>query len=143
MNTRPGREAPGIYLLSSGMMVENTPSWKTAAALLDSPRNTIAFVGYCDPDTPGGQLRKTRPNQPFAFPGLRQSVPARAHIEAFDLSSHADREDLLAYAMARNPRSLVLNHGDPQARDWFRQQIAHSHPACSVIDPPPLQTLTV
>jgi Cft2 family RNA processing exonuclease len=139
----PGREAPGIYLLSSGMMVENTPSWKTAAALLDSPRNTIAFVGYCDPDTPGGQLRKTRPNQPFAFPGLRQSVPARAHIEAFDLSSHADREDLLAYAMARNPRSLVLNHGDPQARDWFHQQIAHSHPACSIIDPPPLQTLTV
>ena len=35
-------------------MVEHTPSYRVAADLLGSHQNTICFVGYCDPDTPGG-----------------------------------------------------------------------------------------
>src|SRR5687768_5385839 len=56
-----------IYVVSSGMMVERTPSYIMASGLLGHARNTIAFVGYCDPDTPGGQLLATHPGDDFLF----------------------------------------------------------------------------
>ncbi len=140
---RAGKDRPGIYLLSSGMMVENTPSFNAAAALLESHRNTIAFVGYCDPDTPGGRLLKARQGEKFLFRAMGKSVPAMARVEKFDLSSHADREELLAFALERHPRCVVLNHGDPGARQWFREQINSVDPKCRVIDPVPLQSTPV
>ena len=65
----PGRDLPmqGIYLVSSGMMVENTPSYVLATSMLGQDSNSILFVGYCDPSTPGGQLLETQPGEPFEF----------------------------------------------------------------------------
>lgn len=140
---RPGRDRPGIYLLSSGMMVENTPSYKAASVLLESHHNTIAFVGYCDPDTPGGKLVKLRKGDKYLFKALGKPVEAMARIEKFDLSSHADREELLQFTTGRNPRCVVLHHGDPGARDWFRKELAQWDPNCQVIDPEPLKPVTV
>jgi Cft2 family RNA processing exonuclease len=140
---RPGKERPGVYLLSSGMMVENTPSYRAASVLLESHRNTIAFVGYCDPDTPGGKILKLRQGDKYLFKALNKSVEAMAHIEKFDLSSHADREELLQFAKDRNPRSVVLHHGDPAAREWFRNELLAWDPKCHVVDPEPLKCLTV
>jgi hypothetical protein len=54
----------GLYVLGSGMMVENTPSYALAAGMLGHARNTIGFVGYCDPETPGGELLATKPARP-------------------------------------------------------------------------------
>jgi Cft2 family RNA processing exonuclease len=139
----PGRDGPAIYLLSSGMMVENTPSYTAAAALLGSHQNTICFVGYCDPDTPGGKLLKLRQGEKFLFKALRKTVQSLAHIEKFDLSSHADREELLEAALTRHPRAVVLSHGDKEARDWFKDQFKELDPGCKVVDPPPLRTVTV
>lgn len=140
---RPGADGPAIYLLSSGMMVENTPSYNAAATLLGSHQHTIAFVGYCDPDTPGGKVLKLRQGEKFFFRAKGKTVPVMARIEKFDLSSHADREELLAYALDRHPRCLVLTHGDPDARAWFRGQVETVDPRCRVIDPPPLKAVTV
>lgn len=135
---RPGQNGPAIYLLSSGMMTENTPSYTAAAELLGSPHNTICFVGYCDPDTPGGKLQQARPGSNFLFKAIGKKVPMAAKIERFDLSSHADREELLAFAIARKPRYIVLTHGDPEARTWFREQLGQQLPKCTIIDPAPL-----
>lgn len=140
---RPGSDGPAVYLLSSGMMVENTPSYLAAAALLGSHQNSICFVGYCDPDTPGGKLLKVRQGDKFLFKAIGKSVQALAHVEKFDLSTHADREAILEYGMARHPRSVVLTHGDPDAREWFRQSILKLDPKCKVVDPPPLKPVTV
>ena len=61
-------------------------------------RNSILFVGYCDPDTPGGQLLQSQPGEEFDFEEIDCIEPIRAKIQQFDLSGHADREELLAYA---------------------------------------------
>lgn len=140
---RAGSDGPAIYLLSSGMLVENTPSYRAAAALLGEHQNTICFVGYCDPDTPGGKLQRVRQGEKFLFKAYRKTVQALAHIEKFDLSSHADREELLEFTLARHPRAVVLSHGDPEARDWFSEQISAVDPKCKVVDPQPLRTVTV
>jgi Cft2 family RNA processing exonuclease len=141
----PGREPGqrGIYVVSSGMMVEHTPSYALAASLLPHPRNAVCFVGYCDPDTPGGRLLATQPGQSYLFSNLDFSTPVRARVEKFHLSGHADREELLDFAAARQPRAVVITHGDPPARAWFADALSRLPCAPKVIDPVPGETVTV
>lgn len=147
----PRKLAPGedpkqnaLYLVSSGMMVENTPSYILASGLLGHARNTIGFVGYCDPDTPGGQLLAAKPGDDFLFETAHVRTKVKAHIERFELSGHADREELLEFALQTEARSIVLTHGDPPARAWFAQQLAEKvSRSTKVIDPVPLQTYQV
>jgi len=54
-----------LYVVSSGMLVERTPSYTLASGLLGTARNTIGFVGFCDPDTPGGKLLVTPAARPL------------------------------------------------------------------------------
>jgi Cft2 family RNA processing exonuclease len=105
---KPGDEPskPTIFVISSGMMVENMPSYNIAACLLGNAKNSICFVGYCDPDTPGGHLQGTPSGGNFLFSTLGYSTPIRAVIERFDLSFHADREELLQAAIRLDPAPL-------------------------------------
>ncbi|MDR1283333.1 MAG: MBL fold metallo-hydrolase [Opitutaceae bacterium] len=126
-----------LYILSSGMLVENTPSYMLASGLVGHARNTVGFVGYCDPDTPGGELLRSAPGDPFLFKTAHVKTKIKARIEKFELSGHADREELLQFAVQTGARSLVLTHGDPDARAWFAQQLAEQAPYTKVLDPVP------
>ncbi len=133
----------GIYIASSGMMVERTPSYVLASGLLSHTRNTIAFVGYCDPDTPGGQLLAGKPGDDFLFDAVHVKQKIRARVERFELSGHADREELAEFAIQTTARSVVLTHGDPPARAWFAEQLTRQMPGTRVLDPVPLQQYQV
>ena len=135
---QPGEPIPmrGIYLVSSGMMVENTPSYLLAASMLGDDRNGLFFVGYCDPATPGGQLLDTEHGEDFLFDAIDIRQKIRASIHKYDLSGHADRDELLAYAEAVSPRKIILHHGDPDARAWFMQKLKERN--LTVLDPKPL-----
>jgi Cft2 family RNA processing exonuclease len=137
--TDPGRKPrqAGIYLVSSGMLVEKTPAWRLAANLVDHPDCAIFFVGYCDPDTPGGALIGTPPGGEFEFKGLDHIARVRCEVERFHLSGHADREELIAFAKDVGPRDIVLTHGDPPAREWMKQALAEALPRSRVHDPVP------
>ena len=132
-----------LYIVSSGMLVENTPSYVLASGLIGHARNTIGFVGYCDPDTPGGQLLAAKSGQEFIFAAAHVKARIKAHIERFELSGHADREELLEFAVQTEARSIVLTHGDPPARAWFAQRLAELAPKSRVLDPTPLQPYQV
>jgi Cft2 family RNA processing exonuclease len=137
----PGQNA--LYIVSSGMMVERTPSYTLASGLLGNARNTIGFVGFCDPDTPGGQLLATRPGEEFVFSAAHVKAKVKARVERFELSGHADREELLEFAVQTTARCVVLTHGDPPARAWFASQLAVQMPKARVLDPVPLQMYQV
>lgn len=139
-NMRPGRNLPhqGIYIVSSGMMVEHTPSYKVAASLLPHEQNGICFVGYCDPDTPGGKLLREQESESFFFEVLDYRAPIRASIDQFDLSGHAERNELVNYAVNSQARTVILTHGDPEARDWFGQTLRKHMPECNILNPEPL-----
>ena len=128
-----------LYIISSGMLVERTPSYTLASGLLGNAGNTIGFVGYCDPDTPGGRLLASKPGDTVLFETAHVTVKIKARVERFELSGHADREELLQFAVQTGARSIVLTHGDPLARAWFAQQLAVLLPSAKVIDPVPLQ----
>lgn len=137
----PGQNA--LYIISSGMLVEKTPSYTLASGLVANARNTIGFVGFCDPDTPGGKLLATKSGETFLFEAANVKAKVKAHVERFELSGHADREELLEFAVQTGARSIVLTHGDPAARAWFSQQLAELAPDSKVLDPIPLQTYQV
>ncbi|HVT73116.1 MAG TPA: MBL fold metallo-hydrolase [Lacunisphaera sp.] len=141
----PGREPhqKGLYLVSSGMLVEKTPSYALASGLLGHARNTIGFVGYCDPDTPGGKLLAAKPGSSFLFSALDVRTKVRARIDRFELSGHAERGELLEFAVQTKARSIVLTHGDPGARDWFKARLADQLPKARVVDPIPLRLYEV
>jgi Cft2 family RNA processing exonuclease len=132
-----------LYIVSSGMMVEKTPSYVLASGLIEHARNTIGFVGYCDPDTPGGRLLATKPGESFLFDKVNVKARLKARVERFELSGHASRDDLLEFAVQAEPRSIVLTHGDPPARAWFADQLAAKLPKAKVLDPVPLREYQV
>lgn len=144
---RPGKNIKnkGIYIVSSGMMVEHTPSYKLAASLLAHKENGICFVGYNDPDTPGGKLLASNESdsETFYFRAYDYLSPLRASIEQFDLSGHADRESLLNYAVQSDARAIVLNHGETAARKWFEEQLNEQVPQTKIINPNPCQPIGV
>lgn len=146
----PRKLTPGVdpqqnalYVISSGMLVERTPSYTLASGLLGHARNTIGFVGYCDPDTPGGKLIGTAPGKPFLFSAIDVKTKVNARVERFELSGHAERDELLQFAVQTQARSIVLTHGDPGARAWFAAQLAEQLPNAKVIDPVPLKVCLV
>ncbi|MEN9403516.1 MAG: hypothetical protein RL091_2219, partial [Verrucomicrobiota bacterium] len=141
----PGKEPgqQGIYVVSAGMVVENTPSYTLASCLVGNAKHSICFVGYCDPDTPGGHLIAAKQGEEFLFAASNIKTRIRAHIERFEFSGHASRDELLAFAVKCQPRSIVLTHGDPPARAWFMEQLTTQLPHAKVLDPVPLKEYLV
>lgn len=150
VKSMPRKLTPGVdprqnalYVISSGMLVERTPSYTLASGLLGHARNTIGFVGYCDPDTPGGKLLATPAGRKFVFSAVDVKTEVRARVERFELSGHAERDELLQFAVQTKARSIVLTHGDPAARAWFAEQLARELPGTRIIDPVPLKVCVV
>lgn len=131
---RPMVYRPGaLYLLSSGMMTENTVSNDFAFDFIDNPANLLAFVGYADPDSPGGRLKAAPRGYPFVINEMRSPVPLECEVESFDFSGHSDRETLRAYANKVKPRQIILVHGDEPALKWFESTLSADMPDCRVI----------
>ncbi|MEO8439642.1 MAG: MBL fold metallo-hydrolase [Spartobacteria bacterium] len=130
---RPGR----IYALSSGMMTPKTLSNIFARRIIDRPEHSICFVGYADPESPAGVLRKAQPNETVSLDEDEPGLPLRCHLDQFQFSAHASRESLLAYIKKVAPKKLVLVHGDVSAVEWMRAAAAAALPGREIIVPPP------
>lgn len=126
-----------IYLISSGMMTENTLSNIFAQQFLAHERHSVFFVGYCDPFSPAGLLQATPRGGSVTLNAAYGAQPVRCRVEHFDFTAHAQRDDLLAYILEVKPRACVLVHGDPPALDWFQRELAARAPEMKVVVPPP------
>jgi Cft2 family RNA processing exonuclease len=138
------RQKPGggrIYVLTSGMMNENTAAHELALRFAGDERNAICFVGYTDPETPGGRLRAAAPGETFFFSRGGGELIRRCEVLEFDLTGHALREELLDFVGSTEARAVILGHGDDDARAWFAEELAVRHPKVKVFDPGPGETV--
>ncbi len=126
-----------VYALSSGMMTEKTLSNIFARRLIENPQHSVLFVGYADPQSPGGVLQSAKTGDSIQLDKDEPAQTVRCHIEKFQFSAHASRESLIAYAAKLAPKKVVLVHGDPAAVEWMRAQLAAQLPASEVIVPIP------
>jgi Cft2 family RNA processing exonuclease len=111
--------------------------------MIGDEQQSILFVGYTDPDTPGGRLRAAKPGDTFIFSPSGGEVTRRCQIEEFDLTAHANREELLDFVGRVEPRTVLLTHGDDLSRAWFESQIQSRYPKIRVFQPKPGETLEV
>lgn len=132
-----------IFVLTAGMLTECTPAHDLAARMIGDERQAIFFVGYADPDTPGGRLKTAKPGETFVFSGRAGEVTRRCETADFDLTAHANREALLDFVGTVSPRTVLLGHGDQAAREWFEEQIRERHPKMKIIQPGPALSVEV
>ncbi len=134
-------DTKGIYIFGSGMLVENTPSYRAAAAMMDNRMNGIFFVGYADPDTPAARLLGKQNGEQMAFRDLFFVGNVNCRVDKFDLTSHADRDQILQFIMSKDPRCVVLTHGSLESREWFMYEILDRSPKTSIIIPEPSESI--
>lgn len=124
-----------IFVVTAGMMTEHTPAHTLATRMIGDDRHAIFFVGYADPDTPGGRLKKAKKGETFVFSPTAGEVTVQCEMQDFDLTAHANRDDLLDFVGVVSPRTVVLGHGDATSRQWFEEQIHARHPKIKVLQP--------
>ena len=127
-----GVKARRIYALSSGMMSENTLSNVVAERFLSHPQNGVFFVGYADPETPGGALKRV--GQGGEVKLRKDSLPIRVQcrVEDFQFSAHGSRESIRSYIQKVAPSQLFLVHGDIGALHWFAENAVRDLPDAEV-----------
>jgi Cft2 family RNA processing exonuclease len=111
--------------------------------MIGDERQAIFFVGYADPETPGGRLKCAKLETPFLFSPRVGELTRKCELEDFDLSAHANREELLDFINQVSPRTVLLGHGDECSRRWFEEQIRVRYPKIRVVQPEPGQTVEV
>jgi Cft2 family RNA processing exonuclease len=105
--------------------------------MIEDERQAIFFVGYADPNTPGGRLKKTKPGETFLFSASAGEMTRRCELEDFDLTAHANRADLLDFVEMVSPHTILLGHGEDDSRHWFEEQIKIRYPKIKVVQPKP------
>jgi Cft2 family RNA processing exonuclease len=64
-------------------------------------------------------------------------VTRQCELLDFDLTAHANREDLLDFVGRVSPRVILLGHGGEDSRAWFEEQIRARHPKIKILQPQP------
>lgn len=126
-----------VFALSSGMMTENTVSNIFSRKVLGEEKHGLFFVGYSDPDSPAGRIRRAQPGEQIVLDERRPPVPLKCEVREFSFSAHASRESLLNYAVALRPRKILLVHGDRSAMEWFHMRLYRELPETEVVIPEP------
>jgi len=132
-----------IFVVTAGMMSENTAAHDLAMRMAGDENQAIFFVGYTDPDTPGGKMRAAKKGETFVFSPSGGELTLNCEVDSFDLTAHANRDELLDFVGQVEPRTLILGHGDDDARAWFAQEVAARHPKIKVLQPGPGESVEV
>jgi Cft2 family RNA processing exonuclease len=119
-----------LFVITAGMMSEHTASHDLAARMIGDERQSIFFVGYTDPDSPGGRLKAARPGETFVLSASAGEVTRRCQVE-----------DLLEFVGQVAPRAVLLGHGGDESRNWFERKIRARYPKIKVFQPKPGQTV--
>jgi Cft2 family RNA processing exonuclease len=131
-----------IFVITAGMMSENTAAHDLAMRMIGDEKQSIFFVGYADPDSPAGRLKAAKRGETFVFSPSAGRVTRKCDIEDFDLTAHANREELLKFVGQVAPRTVFLGHGDDTARAWFEQEIRERWPRMKILQPEPGRPMT-
>lgn len=132
-----------IFVITAGMMSENTAAHDLAVRMAGDERQSIFFVGYADPDSPAGRLKAAKQGETFVFSPSAGRVTKNCDMRDFDLTAHANREELLEFAGRVSPRAILLTHGDDNSRHWFEEKIRERWPKIKIIQPQPGKTVSV
>jgi len=131
-------EGPGIMVVSSGMMFEPTLSNILARRMVENEEDAVLLVGHPAEGTPARRLldaAEEGPGAPVMLADGHGPQPVRCTVERFRFSGHSDRRDLLSIVERLDPNTVLLVHGDREARAWMAEHIEEAHPEMEVRRP--------
>ncbi len=132
-----------LFVITAGMLSEHTAAHQLAQRMAPEKRHSILFVGYAAPNTPGGALRAAPLGKPFLFSPSAGEFARHCHLDCFDLSAHAYREELVDFAVQMAPRTVILAHGEPEARNWIEAELRDRMPRLNILQPAPGELMEV
>jgi Cft2 family RNA processing exonuclease/dsRNA-specific ribonuclease len=109
-------QRPCVVVASSGML-SGGASVVYASSFAAHADDAILITGYQDEESPGRALLRLAAGE-----GERQLklanrlVEVCCHVDTYGLSAHADRMQIVGLLEAMRPRTVVLVHGDAEAR---------------------------
>ena len=107
-------------------MSENTVSNIFARqGILENKRHGLFFVGYADPETPGGRIRLAQPGESVLLDPAHPPVPLNCEMRIFDFSGHSTRDAIADYIV-----KVAAEENLPRAwRRWGRRVVPRGNPA--------------
>ncbi|KUG26729.1 hypothetical protein ASZ90_003427 [hydrocarbon metagenome] len=126
---------PGIVLAASGMMIENTTSFKLAKHWLRQKDFGIFFVGYVDVDSPASRIYSAKKNDRIKLTEFSDPIEVKCEVDKFSFPSHSNRKELLGIIQKYKPNQVILLHGENKSRDWFGYNILKEFPNVKVYAP--------
>ena len=131
-------EGPGIMVVSSGMMIEPTLSNVLARRMVENEDDAVLLVGHPAEGTPARRLQDAAAKgdgAPVMLADGHGPQPVYCTVERFRFSGHSDRRELLSLVERMNPETVLLIHGDPEAKNWMAEHIKDDHPETEVHRP--------
>ncbi|MCY4159548.1 MAG: MBL fold metallo-hydrolase [Bacteroidetes bacterium] len=128
---------PGIHVLTSGMMIERTLSHQIAMELLEHEKHAIFFVGFSKDDLPAGRLLHAAKSgeEGILLNTDRGMQPIACEVERFRFSGHSHRKELTALATKLQPKTIILIHGETDARAWMKEELGKRCPEARIFAP--------
>jgi Cft2 family RNA processing exonuclease len=131
-------DGPGIMVVSSGMMIEPTLSNVLARRMVENEDDAVLLVGHPAEGTPARRLQDAAAEgdgAPVMLADGHGPQPVYCTVERFRFSGHSDRRELLSLVERMTPETVLLIHGDPDAKDWMAAHIKEAHPETEVHRP--------
>ncbi len=114
-----GRRGPMIIVSASGMATGGRVVHHLAQRIGDG-RNTVLLVGFQAPGTRGDRLREGA----RSIKMLGRYHQVHADVVSVDLSTHADRSELVDWvASAGRPDLVLVNHGEENPAEALAQAL--------------------
>lgn len=128
---------PGIHVLTSGMMIERTLSHQVAVELLENEKHAIFFVGFSKEDLPAGKLLHAAQSgaEGMLLSPDRGMQQIGCEVDRFRFSGHAHRRELAALAVELQPKTIILVHGETEAKRWLKQNLREHCPEARILTP--------
>lgn len=115
------RRGPFVIVSASGMATGGRVVHHLSQRIGDS-RNKVVLVGFQAPGTRGDLLR----NGAESIKMLGRYHPVRADVVSVELSTHADRSELLDWlATAEGLQAVYVNHGEEEEATQLVAEIGH------------------
>jgi predicted metal-dependent RNase len=116
-------KGPCVIVASSGMLTGGASAFY-ARKMLSNEHDAILLTGYQDEESPGRALlalASQMGNRTYELSG--ETIDVKATVATFNLSAHADRLQMASLIESVHPRTVLLVHGDNQAREALRSSI--------------------
>ncbi len=123
---------PAVIVTSSGMLTGG-PSVYYARRLAPDERHAILITGYQDEESAGAallSLAAAGAATPKRLTLEGQEVEVRCAVDRYNLSAHADGDELASLAAGVRPRLVALVHGEEGARAALLERLVAAGHAC-------------